>query len=172
MLKRLAFHRRIFLVPALMVALAAGGALLQGCSVNPATGEQSFTAFMSPSQEMEIGAEEHPKVMKEFGGAYEDPEIRRYVTSIGRFLASSSELPDLPFTFTVLDSPVVNAFALPGGYVYATRGLMALANIAVILARERLADFQTTLFRVSMLTGWVLLLALMVSESASNALGI
>ena len=51
-------------------------------------------------------------------------------------------------------------------------GLMALANIAVILARERFADFQTTLFRVSMLTGWVLLLALMVSESASNALGI
>ncbi len=54
----------------------------------------------------------------------------------------------------------------------AAAGLMALANIAVILARERLADFQTTLFRVSMLTGWVLLLALMVSESASNALGI
>ncbi|RZD53309.1 MAG: 4-hydroxybenzoate octaprenyltransferase, partial [Methanobacteriota archaeon] len=52
----------------------------------------------------------------------------------------------------------------------AAAGLMALANIAVILARERLADFQTTLFRVSMLTGWVLLLALMVSESASNAL--
>ena len=54
----------------------------------------------------------------------------------------------------------------------AAAGLMALANIAVILARERFEDFQTTLFRVSMLTGWVLLLALMVSESASNALGI
>ena len=54
----------------------------------------------------------------------------------------------------------------------AAAGLMALANIAVILARERFADFQTTLFRVSMLTGWVLLLALMVSESASNALAI
>jgi 4-hydroxybenzoate polyprenyltransferase len=54
----------------------------------------------------------------------------------------------------------------------AAAGLMALANIAVILARERFADFQTTLFRVSMLTGWVLLLALMVSGSASNALGI
>jgi len=51
-------------------------------------------------------------------------------------------------------------------------GLMAIANIAVILARERLADFQTTLFRISMLTGWVLLLALMISESASNGLGI
>ena len=54
----------------------------------------------------------------------------------------------------------------------AAAGLMALSNIAVILARERLAEFQTTLFRVSMLTGWVLLLALMVSESASNALDI
>ncbi len=108
--------------------LIVGALGISGCSTNPATGEQSFTAFMSPSQEMEIGAEEHPRVMKEFGGAYEDAEIQRYVTSIGRFLASSSEMPDLPFTFTVLDSPAVNAFALPGGYIYVTRGLMALAN--------------------------------------------
>ena len=61
---------------------------------------------------------------------------------------------------------------IPEIWFLAAAGLMALANIAVILARERFADFQTTLFRVSMLTGWVLLLALMVSESASNALGI
>ena len=114
--------------------LAAGGLGLSACTTNPATGEQNFTAFMSPSQEMEIGAEEHPKVMKEFGGAYEDAEVQRYVTSLGRFLASSSEMPDLPFTFTVLDSPVVNAFALPGGYVYVTRGLMALANSEAELA--------------------------------------
>ena len=120
--------------------LIAGGLVISSCSINPATGEESFTAFMSPSQEMEIGAEEHPRVMKEFGGAYEDAEIRRYVTSLGRFLASSSEMPDLPFTFTVLDSPVVNAFALPGGYIYVTRGLMALGNseaeLAGVLAHE------------------------------------
>ncbi len=61
---------------------------------------------------------------------------------------------------------------IPEIWFLAAAGLMALANIAVILARERFADFQTTLFRVSMLTGWVLLLALMVSESASNALAI
>ena len=61
---------------------------------------------------------------------------------------------------------------IPEIWFLAAAGLMALANIAVILARERFADFQTTLFRVSMLTGWVLLLALIVSESASNALGI
>ena len=61
---------------------------------------------------------------------------------------------------------------IPEIWFLAAAGLMALANIAVILARERFANFQTTLFRVSMLTGWVLLLALMVSESASNALGI
>ena len=64
------------------------------------------------------------------------------------------------------------AYPIPEIWFLAAAGLMALSNIAVILARERLAEFQTTLFRVSMLTGWVLLLALMVSESASNALGI
>jgi predicted Zn-dependent protease len=126
--------RRLTVVAVAGSLLIAGGLGLSACSTNPATGEQSFTAFMSPSDEMEIGAEEHPKVMKEFGGAYEDADVRRYVTSIGRFLASSSEMSDLPFTFTVLDSPVVNAFALPGGYVYVTRGLMALANSEAELA--------------------------------------
>ena len=140
MLKRLAFHRRIFLVPALMVALAAGGALLQGCSVNPATGEQSFTGFMSPERERQIGAEEHPKLVKAFGGKYQDPALTRYLNGLGGLLQSTSEQPKPPFTFTLLDTPVINAFALPGGYVYVSRGLMALANdeaeLAGVVAHE------------------------------------
>jgi len=113
---------------------------LSGCSVNPATGQPTFTAFMSESDELRVGREEHPKIIEEFGGAYDDPEITKYVDSIGQFLASTSERPDLKFTFTVLDSPVVNAFALPGGYVYITRGLLALANseaeVAGVLGHE------------------------------------
>jgi len=138
--ERLAGHRRTLLVPALMLTLATGGAFLQGCSVNPATGEQSFTGFMSPERGRQIGAEEHPKLVKAFGGKYQDPALTRYLNGLGGLLQSTSEQPKPPFTFTLLDTPVVNAFALPGGYVYVSRGLMALANdeaeLAGVIAHE------------------------------------
>lgn len=84
--------------------------------------------FMSPDEAKQLGAQEHPKVLKEFGGAFDDPEIGAYVASIAGRLAGQSGLPAGDFHFTVLNSPVVNAFALPGGYVYITRGTLALAN--------------------------------------------
>lgn len=84
--------------------------------------------FMSPEKAREIGAQEHPKILKEFGGAYDDPEIGAYVAGIAGRLAGQSGQPASDFHFTVLNSPVVNAFALPGGYVYITRGTLALAN--------------------------------------------
>lgn len=122
-----------------LVACAAAIAL-GACSTNPATGEQSFTAFMSPQDESRIGAEQHPQILKKFGGSYDDPELGAYVATLGARLAAVSDRPDLNFTFTVLDSPVVNAFALPGGYVYVSRGLLALANneaeVAGVLGHE------------------------------------
>ena len=79
-------------------------------------------------------------MVAQFGGAYDDPALARYVDSVGQFLAAASHAPGIGYTFTVLDSPVVNAFALPGGYVYVTRGLLALADneaeIAGVLAHE------------------------------------
>ena len=138
--------RRVTTAPAslalgLALALAATAPLaLVGCGVNPATGEDKFTAFMSPAEERRIGAEEHPKLVEAFGGIHDDPALQRYVTSIGLLLQQTSEQPKPPFTFVVLDSPVVNAFALPGGYVHITRGLMALANdeaeLAGVVAHE------------------------------------
>ena len=114
--------------------------LLGGCTVNPATGDRDFTAFMSPEDELRVGAEEHPKILKELGGAYADRQLSAYVARIGRQLARSSEMPDLAFRFTVLNDDRVNAFALPGGYVYVTRGLLALAEneaeVAGVLAHE------------------------------------
>ena len=113
--------------------MAAAGALAlsaTGCATatSPATG-RTFSTPISEQQETQIGAEEHPKILAEFGGAYtEKADLNPYVNSIGQFLASTGERPDVKFTFTVLNSPDVNAFALPGGYVYVTRGLMALAN--------------------------------------------
>ncbi len=105
-----------------------------GCTTNPATGEQSFTALLSPAQELQVGAEQHPKIIAQFGGTYDNPEVATYVDDLGQRLAAVSELPDLDFTFTVLDSDVVNAFALPGGYIYISRGLLALATNEAELA--------------------------------------
>ena len=89
---------------------------------------------MSPEAEKRIGESEHPKILAQFGGVYDDPLLAKYVDSIGQLLASASDAPDVGYTFTVLDSPVVNAFALPGGYVYVTRGLLALADSEAELA--------------------------------------
>lgn len=126
-----------------LVAILAAIALsttLAGCSTNRATGEDSFTAFMSPDEEKQIGSQEHPKMVKEFGGQYTEIDLQKYVTEIGEKLVAVSETPNEKFTFTVLDSPVVNAFALPGGYVYITRGLAALATneaeLAGVVAHE------------------------------------
>ncbi len=96
-------------------------------TINPATGARE-TTLLSPAGEARLGAEEHPRVLAEFGGAYDDPAVTRYVAALGDRLKNVSEMADQRFTFTVLDSPTPNAFALPGGYVYVTRGLMALAN--------------------------------------------
>ena len=114
--------------------------LLGACATAPGTGRTIFTGGLSEEGEAELGRKEHPKVMAQYGGSYTDPELNAYVTSVGNFLAQTSELPDLKFTFTILDSPVVNAFALPGGYIYITRGLLALAGneaeMAGVLAHE------------------------------------
>jgi predicted Zn-dependent protease len=113
---------------------------LGACSVNPATGKSSFTAFMSPEKEKEVGAKEHPKIIEQFGGVYDDAELGFYVARIGANLARFSEMPDFDYTFTILNDEKVNAFAVPGGYVYITRGLLAIAadeaEMAGVLAHE------------------------------------
>ena len=86
------------------------------------------------ASDQRIGDENHPKIMAQFGGEIADKRLKNYVNELGRKLAAQSEQPQGPWTFTVLDSPVVNAFALPGGYVYVTRGLIALANDEAELA--------------------------------------
>nr|MBX2855054.1 M48 family metalloprotease [Paracoccaceae bacterium] len=113
----------------LLLSVAAGCA----STLNPATGQRQYTS-LSQADEQKIGAQEHPKVLKEFGGVYDDPEISGYVAQLGGRLAANSELPNQKWTFTVLDSPIVNAFALPGGYIYISRGLMSLANSEAELA--------------------------------------
>ena len=124
----------------LAFALIFGALSVAGCTTNPATGGQDFTPFMSPAQEIAIGKAEHPRILQQFGGAYNDPDLQDYVTRVGLDVAARSELPDYDWMFTVLDSHVPNAFALPGGFVYVTRGLLAIINsedeLAGVLGHE------------------------------------
>ena len=109
-----------------------------GCAVNPVTGKREIS-LVSESQEIEIGRSSDPHIIATYG-LYNDPVLAAYVDSIGQTMARLSHRGDLPFTFRVLDSPVINAFALPGGYVYVTRGILAHMNneaeLAVVLGHE------------------------------------
>lgn len=111
---------------ALLALLAAAAAAAVACATNPATGRRQLM-FVSSQDEIAMGRQAVPGVISEFG-EIRDGAVNEWVRGIGRDLAKTTEQPNLPFTFTVLDSPVVNAFALPGGPVFVTRGLIAYAN--------------------------------------------
>ena len=112
--------------------------VMQGCATNPVTGKSDFV-MMSEQQEIALGQRYHKEIMKQYK-KYDDPELQRYVEGIGERLAAKSHRENLVFHFTVLDSPEVNAFALPGGYIYITRGIMAYmteeAHLAGVLGHE------------------------------------
>jgi predicted Zn-dependent protease len=130
-----------FLTAALATALVGAGLLLSSCgstSVNPVSGQKERTV-MDERAEIAEGAKGHQEVLKEYG-ELKDPRLQAYVNDIGQRLAKQSERANLQWKFTVLDSPDVNAFALPGGYVYVTRGIMAYmsseADLAGVLGHE------------------------------------
>jgi predicted Zn-dependent protease len=115
-----------------LCAAAALAVLAAGCATNPATGKREFT-LVSADQEKQIGREGFPAAVAEYG-QYDDARLAAYVDSVGKKLAKVSELPDLEWKFTVLDDPVVNAFAMPGGYIFITRGILAHLNSEAQLA--------------------------------------
>jgi predicted Zn-dependent protease len=99
---------------------------LSGCAVNPVTGRKQIS-LMSEAQEIALGAESDPQIIAQFG-LYEDATIQKFIDLHGQEMAAISHRPNLKYQFRILDSPVVNAFAVPGGYVYFTRGIMAHFN--------------------------------------------
>ena len=129
---------RALLATVVAAVLAAGG--LGGCAVNPATGEKVFTGGVTGAQEKAVGRKVNAQILGELGPRYEDEELQTYVNSVGQLLARTTERRDLEYTFTVVDSDMVNAFAVPGGYIYITRGLLALfgdeAELAGVLGHE------------------------------------
>ena len=111
---------------------------LTGCAINPVTGDADFVTI-SESEEIAQGKKYHQSIIAQYG-VYDDPELQAYINKIGQKLAKKSHRSHLKFHFTVLDSPDINAFALPGGYIYITRGIMAYLNseaeIAGVLGHE------------------------------------
>lgn len=94
---------------------------------------------LSEKEEIELGRTEHRKIVAQFG-IYRDENLQSYIAKIGDRIASHSSRSELPFHFTILDDALVNAFALPGGYVYVTRGMLAHMNseseLAAVLGHE------------------------------------
>ncbi len=119
--------QHLVLIAALLATLA-----LTGCATNPVTGKKDI-ALMSESAEIAQGKRSHAGIIKQFG-RYPDEALQAYVTQVGERLAKKSHRSNLEFHFTVLDSADVNAFALPGGYIYVTRGILAYLNSEAELA--------------------------------------
>ncbi len=127
----------------ILLASVVGSCAIQK---SPITGKKRVYRY-SWQQELQIGRESDPVIVSEYG-VYDDEEVAAYVVSVGErvLLASHLRRPETPieyhidFTFRVLDSPILNAFALPGGYVYVTRGLLAHmeneAQLAMVLGHE------------------------------------
>lgn len=118
--------------------LAASIGVLVSCAANP-TGGTNFV-LMRESTELEKGKELHEQMLKDNAIYTQDAELVAYVNRVGQKLASVSHRPELEYTFTIIDSPDINAFALPGGYVYINRGLMTFltseAQLAAVLGHE------------------------------------
>jgi len=113
--------------------------VLGGCSTNPATGRSQLNV-LSRDEEIEIGNEAAPQFIEQNGGEIPSQTIRTYVSDIGHTLAALSERPQLPWAFYVLNSKQINAFALPGGKVFMSRGLLEKmdneAQLAGVLGHE------------------------------------
>jgi predicted Zn-dependent protease len=123
------------------VLLAAGLAFAAGCGTptkNPVTGQTERTV-MDEQTEVAEGTKAHQQILQEYG-ELKNPKLQAYVNDIGQKLARQSHRANLKWTFTVLDSPEVNAFALPGGFVYVTRGIMGYmqseADLAGVIGHE------------------------------------
>jgi predicted Zn-dependent protease len=109
-----------------------------GCATNPVTGQQEIRLF-SDSDEVTLGLQTKQAIIKEYG-EYKDPAMRDYIESVGKKLVATSERRSLPYNFTILDTPMINAFAAPGGCIFVTKGILKAmdneAELAAVLGHE------------------------------------
>jgi predicted Zn-dependent protease len=126
-----------------MLALLAGCTGILGPGVAVSTTGDNMAPLVSETGDPEddiIGARENPRIVAQYGGIYSDRPAEIMLAQIVGKLLAAAEQPNTRFTVTILDSSEVNAFALPGGYIYVTRGILALASdqseLAAVLAHE------------------------------------
>lgn len=131
-MKRLSYPAGPFRGLLFTLTLLVAAMVLETCATNPVTGKREFS-LISENQEIQMGQQYDPSIVAQFG-IYEDADLQQFVERIGKEMAANSERPELPWEFKVLDSPVVNAFAVPGGFVYFTRGILAHFNNEAQLA--------------------------------------
>ena len=118
----------------ILLAVAAAALIVwaASCAMNPVTGKKEFM-LLSAGDELALGKQTDPEIIKSYGH-YDDAPLNAYVSGIGMRIGALSHQPNLEYSFKVLDSPVVNAFAVPGGFVYLTRGILAYFNDEAELA--------------------------------------
>lgn len=133
-----------------MASLVGASLVLSGCqsildpgyeaNVGPSSNPQIVDEVQKSDPRAQMGAREHPRIVASYGGEYKDAKTERLVARIAGALTAVSENPNQSYRITILNSPAINAFALPGGYLYVTRGLLALANdaseVAAVLSHE------------------------------------
>ncbi|MFP4071380.1 MAG: M48 family metalloprotease [Desulfovibrionales bacterium] len=121
-----------------LLALVLTALFLAGCQTIEATGQRRLT-LISESQEITMGTQANEQILESMS-LYPDEDLQTYVNELGLRIAATTERPELPWSFRILDDDVVNAFALPGGYIYVTRGIMAHfeneAQLAGVLGHE------------------------------------
>lgn len=147
--------------------------LCVSCSRNPVTGKKEFM-LMSEGQELALGKESDPSIVAQYG-LYNNPTLQAFINEKGKQMAAISHRPNLPYEFKILDSPVVNAFAVPGGYVYFTRGIMGHFNneaeFAGVLGHEIghiTAKHSAKQYTKQMITQVIFIGGLIVSEEFRN----
>ncbi len=123
----------------ILLIMSVLGIICSGCETNPVTGKEEFL-IVSPAQEKQMGAEYSQEVEKELGQSVKDAQLQNYINTVGQKVARISHSPEVGFSYKAIDHKSVNAFALPGGYIYITTGLLKVLNteaqLAAILAHE------------------------------------
>lgn len=168
----------------IIASLTAIFFLYNSCATNPVTGKKQVV-LMSEAQEIAMGKEADPQIIAQYG-LYEDKQLQDFITEKGKQMAAISHRPKLDYQFRIVDSDVINAFAVPGGYVYFTRGIMAHFNneaefagvlgheIGHIAARHSVEQQRNSILgQIGILAGVVLAPDLaQFAETASQGLGI
>ena len=125
----------------LLLLVLSSMSFVTGCATNPATGRSQLTLMsMSTAEEISIGKNMFPQILQKMGGAYPDPELQTYIQKVGDRLKYASHRTDITYTFKLVNDSTPNAFAMPGGYIAITRGLLANlqneAQLAAVIGHE------------------------------------